>query len=82
MDACQVGPDRGRLIPLRTKAELDAKFETVEVYITQIKPRFANSSISYVLLTYGWYKLLIHVGQSTLRSTSTIPTTFYTSDAS
>ena len=36
----------GRLVALRTKAEVEAKFETEEVYITQIKPRFANASIA------------------------------------
>ena len=48
MDAPPAISGQGHLIPLRTKAEVEAKFETVEVYITQIKPRFANPSITYV----------------------------------
>ena len=51
MDAPAAISGQGRLIPLRTKAEVEARFETVEVYITQIKPRFANPSISYVVVS-------------------------------
>lgn len=52
MDTPAAISGQGRLIPLRTKAEVEASFETVEVYITQIKPRFANASISYVVVNF------------------------------
>ena len=49
MDPTMASSSKGRLIHLRTKAEIEAKFETTEVYITQVKPRLANPSIVYVV---------------------------------
>ncbi|KAI9803542.1 MAG: hypothetical protein M1825_001885 [Sarcosagium campestre] len=36
-------PRRGKLVPLKTKAELAAKLETVDAYVVQIPAKFANA---------------------------------------
>lgn len=38
----------GRLVPLRTKAEVEASFRTVDAYITEIPQKSANEVVKCV----------------------------------
>ncbi|KAF2091147.1 hypothetical protein K490DRAFT_34264 [Saccharata proteae CBS 121410] len=46
LDVCNVVPQKGRLVPLKTKGEIKASNETINVHVVELPARAANAVLS------------------------------------